>query len=58
MGPVLAQTLRLAITIVGGLALVAYDAPVWTLYALSVAAMAAQGLATAAAVKWTQWGAP
>lgn len=58
MGPVLAQTLRLAITIFGGLALVAYDAPLWTLFALSAAAMAAQGVATAAAVKWTRWGAP
>lgn len=57
IGPVLAQTLRLAMTICGGLVLVSYAAPLWTLYALSAAAMAAQGLATAAAVRWTKWGA-
>ncbi len=57
IGPVLAQTLRLGTTICGGLALTPYDAPVWTLYVLSAAAMAAQGLATAASVRWTNWGA-
>jgi len=57
IGPVLAQTLRLGLTICGGFALVLNDAPLWTLFALSAAAMAAQGLATAAAVRWTRWGA-
>lgn len=56
MGPVLAQTLRLAITIVGGSLITSHAAPLWVLYALSAGAMAAQGLATAAAVRWTRWG--
>ena len=56
MGPVLAQTLRLAITIGGGALLASNAAPLWALYTLSAGAMTAQGVATAAAVRWTRWG--
>lgn len=55
IGPILAQALRLAIIIGGGMALLALDAPLWAVFALSAVAMTAQGLATAAAVKWTPW---
>lgn len=56
-GPIAAQALRLAIVIVGGWAIVATDAPLWALFALSTAAMVAQGLGTAAAIHFTPWRA-
>ena len=56
VGPILAQALRLTIIVGGGMALLALDAPLWSVFALSALAMTAQGLATAAAVKWTPWG--
>jgi len=51
VGPILAQALGLAIIIAGGLAMLAIDPPLWSLFALSSLAMIAQGLATTAAVK-------
>ena len=55
-GPIIAQSLRLAIVVAGGFALLAADAPMWSLFALSAAAMVAMGLATALAVWVTRWG--
>ena len=54
-GPILAQFARLVIVVAGGLLLAQQDAPLWTLFVLSAAAMTVQGLGTAAAVKLTQW---
>jgi MATE family, multidrug efflux pump len=56
LGPVLAGTLRLVIVCLGGWMLTAAGAPGWTYFALVGAAMAAYGLATAAAVWATRWG--
>jgi putative MATE family efflux protein len=55
-GAVLAGTLRLVLVAVGGAALVALQAPAWTIFALVALAMAAYGLATALAVWLTPWG--
>lgn len=57
-GPVLAGTLRLVMVAVGGALLVAFAAPVWTIFALIALAMAAYGIAGALAVWLTPWGAP
>ena len=54
--PVLAGTVRLLVVAVGGLLLTAVSAPVWALFALVGAAMAAFGLGVAAAVYLTPWG--
>ena len=54
-GPITAQTLRLVIIAAGGAILVAADAPLWTLFALSTAAMVALGLGTATAVYTVKW---
>jgi len=54
--PVLAGTVRLLVVAVGGLWLAASAAPVWALFALVGAAMAAFGLGVAAAVYLTPWG--
>lgn len=55
-GPILAQSLRLAIVVAGGFALIAADAPMWSFFALSTAAMVAMGIATALAVRFARWG--
>jgi Na+-driven multidrug efflux pump len=54
-GPIVAQSLRLAMVVVGGFALIAADAPMWSFFALSAAAMIAMGLATALAVRMARW---
>jgi putative MATE family efflux protein len=56
-GPIAAQTLRLAIIIAGAAAIVTWSAPLWTVFALSAFAMAAQGIGTLAAVRRARWGA-
>ena len=56
LGPVLAGTLRLVMICVGGWLLTVTDAPDWAYFALVGVAMAAYGVATAAAVGWTRWG--
>ena len=56
LGPVLAGTLRLALVAVAGSWLAARDAGPSAYFALVAVAMAAYGLATALAVKLTQWG--
>jgi putative MATE family efflux protein len=53
--PVLAGTIRLWVVVAGGLWLAAGTAPLWGLFVLIGAAMAAFGLAVAAAVYWTPW---
>jgi putative MATE family efflux protein len=58
LGPVLAGTLRLAVVALGGWWLAAQQMPAWTIFALVAFAMAAYGLATVAAVRFTSWGAP
>ena len=57
LGPVLAATVRLAVIAGGGWLLAASGAPLWTLFALVALSMVAYGLATAAAVYVTPWGA-
>lgn len=57
LGPVLAATVRLLVIAVGGTLLGLADAPLWTLFALVALSMVAYGLATAAAVRFTQWSA-
>lgn len=56
-GPIMAQTLRLAIIVIGGAALVAVKAPLWAFFALSALAMVALGVGTAAAIYFTPWKA-
>jgi putative MATE family efflux protein len=56
VGPIVAQSLRLAIVAAGGWLLVSADAPLWSLFALSAVVMVAQGLATALAVRLSRWG--
>jgi Na+-driven multidrug efflux pump len=55
-GPVLAGTLRLAMVAVGGWALALAQTPPWTIFALVALGMAAYGLATVLAVRYTNWG--
>jgi Na+-driven multidrug efflux pump len=56
VAPVLAGTVRLALVAIGGFWLALIGAPVWSLFALVGASMAAFGLAVAAAVYLTPWG--
>jgi putative MATE family efflux protein len=56
LGPVLAATVRLAVIAIGGWALAASAAPVWSLFALVALSMLAYGLATATAIYITPWG--
>ena len=55
-GPVMAGTLRLVVVAAGGALLAWLQSPPWTIFALVGLAMAAYGLATVAAVRWTSWG--
>lgn len=55
-GPIIAQSLRLAMVVAGGFALIAADAPMWSFFALSAAAMIAMGLCTALSVWVARWG--
>lgn len=55
LGPVLAGTIRLVVVALGGWWLVAAAAPQWTMFALVAIAMAAYGIATAAAVYGVSW---
>jgi Na+-driven multidrug efflux pump len=55
-GPVLAGTLRLVLVALGGWALALVQAPAWSIFALVGLGMAAYGLATALAVRFTPWG--
>ncbi|MGH8747315.1 MAG: MATE family efflux transporter, partial [Burkholderiales bacterium] len=55
-GPVLAGTLRLFVIALGGWILAAAHAPSWTIFALVALGMAAYGVASVAAVRYTIWG--
>lgn len=56
LGPVLAQTVRLVIVIVGGAVLVSTGAPQWQMFAVVGFSLAAYGVAVAGAVALTPWG--
>ena len=55
-GPVLAGTLRLLMVAVGGALLAWLQSPPWTIFALVALGMAAYGVATVLAVRYTSWG--
>ncbi len=55
-GPVLAGTLRLFLIAIGGWILAAAHTPPWTIFALVALGMAAYGLASVIAVRYTIWG--
>lgn len=55
-GPVLAGTLRLVVIALGGGILAAAQTPPWTIFALIALGMAAYGLASVIAVRYTIWG--
>lgn len=55
LGPVLAGTLRMAVVAVGGVILAWMQTPPWTIFALVAVGMAAYGLASWAAVRFTPW---
>lgn len=54
-GAIAAQAMRLAVVLVGGWALVSTGAPLWTVFALSAAAMVPMGLGTALFIKLAKW---
>lgn len=54
-GAIAAQAMRLAVAVLGGWALVSYGAPLWTVFALSAAAMVPMGLGTALFIKLARW---
>ncbi len=55
-GPVLAGTLRLVLVAIGGWMLAAAHTPPWTIFALVALGMAAYGVASVIAVRYTIWG--
>jgi Na+-driven multidrug efflux pump len=55
LGPVLAATARFALVACAGWWLARAGAPLWTMFALVAAAMAAYGILTAAAIYFTSW---
>lgn len=57
LGPVLAGTVRLIVTVAGGMWLARQGFGAGAYFGLVAAAMASYGIATAAAVKFTAWGA-
>ena len=54
-GPIIAQSLRLAVVVVGGHLMIGADAPIWAFFGLSAAAMVTMGLGTALAVRASSW---
>ena len=57
LGPVLAGTLRLAVVAAGGWVIAAAGSPPWSVFALVGLGMVTYGLATAAVVHFSKWGA-
>lgn len=55
-GPLLAGTMRLLVIALGGWALLANDAPEWSLFALVSAGMVTAGVASVAFIAMTPWG--
>lgn len=56
VGPVLAQSVRLAVVICGGVWLAHARAPVWQLFALVALSLVVYGVAMACVVYFTRWG--
>jgi putative MATE family efflux protein len=54
-GAIAAQAMRLGVVVLGGWALVSSGAPLWTVFALSAAAMVPMGLGTALFIKLARW---
>lgn len=54
-GAIAAQAIRLGVVAIGGWLLVQAGLPLWSVFAVSVSAMIAMGLATALFVKLTRW---
>lgn len=54
-GAIGAQAMRLAVVMLGGWGLVTLGAPLWTVFALSAAAMVPLGLGTALFIKLARW---
>jgi Na+-driven multidrug efflux pump len=56
LGPVLAQSGRLAVVVLGGILLLTYNAPGWTLFLLAAASMVVYGILAVLSVWLTTWG--
>lgn len=54
-GAITAQALRLAVVLIGGLALLEINAPMWSVFLLSAVAMIPMGLGTALFIKLARW---
>ena len=54
-GAIAAQAMRLAVAVLGGWVLMSHGAPLWTVFALSAAAMVPMGLGTALFIKLARW---
>lgn len=54
-GAIAAQAIRLGVVVIGGWLLAQAGLPLWSVFALSLGAMVAMGLATALFVKLTRW---
>jgi putative MATE family efflux protein len=58
LGPVLAQSGRLVVVVLGGILLLTYNAPGWTLFLLAAAAMVVYGVLAILSVWLTTWAPP
>ena len=58
LGPVLAQSGRLVVVAAGGILLLTYNAPAWTLFLLAAASMVVYGVLAVLSVWLTTWGPP
>jgi putative MATE family efflux protein len=58
LGPVLAQSGRLVVVALGGILLLTYNAPAWTLFLLAAASMVVYGVLAILSVWLTTWGPP
>ncbi|WP_202389358.1 MATE family efflux transporter [Qipengyuania oceanensis] len=54
-GPIFAQGLRLFLVLVGGAYLAIFETPLWSVFAISTAAMITMGIGTAVFVKRARW---
>ena len=54
-GAIAAQGIRLAVIVLGGLALTHVSSPLWMVFVLSASAMLLMGLGTALFVKLARW---
>jgi putative MATE family efflux protein len=56
LGPVLAQSGRLVVIVLGGILLLTYNAPGWTLFLLAAASMVVYGILSVLSMWLTAWG--